>query len=441
MKTYIQLVEELDAKQKAAVDKWEKPSPKVLARTDHFFGKNKHDVHEPITSDVHKSEIHANIERHLGQEIHPDKYKSGTTTDKYGREVKIGKLLAKSSTQLQHDFENDATRQSKHEHALTVHISRDPHMVAGQTSGKQSWVQQSCKNFDTGKYKAALPHEVKHGSVVAYLKDHKGNELARKTFHPHANPDGDVVYVENSHYGINHAGFNEHGHTIANRLSPPPVAGHKQLFKIHPKVYDDAKHGLVIHPQSTPEQITKVLHDEDPEVRLCAIKHHNATEQHIATAIKDTDETVARHALTHPKVTAEHITAGLKDKRRAIQLAAISHPDVTADHITHALKHGDEYTREVALGHDHVTSEHLAIALKDKNENTRAEAMKHHKVTAEQLTAGLKDKSPYVRYAVANHHKATKEHYEALEKDTDADVRNKAKHHLVRLIFDKLAGH
>jgi hypothetical protein len=68
--------------------------PEARARTDHFFGEGNDHVREDIKEYDHdKSEIHRIVEEHLGKELSHEEYKSGLTNDKYGRQVKLGKLI------------------------------------------------------------------------------------------------------------------------------------------------------------------------------------------------------------------------------------------------------------------------------------------------------------------------------------------------------------
>ncbi len=69
-------------------------TPKARFDTDHFFGTGNDLKREELNNYDHdKSEVHTKIERHLGKSITHDEYKSGLVSDKYGRKVKIGKLV------------------------------------------------------------------------------------------------------------------------------------------------------------------------------------------------------------------------------------------------------------------------------------------------------------------------------------------------------------
>lgn len=106
---------------------------KAREDTDHFFGKDNDEIKEPLKDHVpDKSEVHKKVEHHLGKEIEPEEYKKGITTDKYGRQVKLGKSI--KDEKLRTEFANDSTRagtkSSKNFHVSVVRGTE----VAGQTN-------------------------------------------------------------------------------------------------------------------------------------------------------------------------------------------------------------------------------------------------------------------------------------------------------------------
>ena len=148
MKTFKQFLNEvLSDAEKADVDTWPKRTVKATRATDKFFGRGIEDKHEELAGTQDKSEIHQAIEKHLGAEIKPEEYKEGKMKDKYGRQVRIGAVLgkAKAPVELTRGFENDTTRQGKGYTGLSVRTTRSPSGIAGQTSGGQSWEEESCK--------------------------------------------------------------------------------------------------------------------------------------------------------------------------------------------------------------------------------------------------------------------------------------------------------
>jgi t-SNARE complex subunit (syntaxin) len=397
MKTLRQFVkEELNDKQKKIVSTWHR-DPTAIAATDHFFGKGNDDVFEPLQNGVNKSEVHRAVERHLGQEIPSEDYKAGHASDKYGRRVKIGALLqkTKATPDLINQFSNDNTRQLKSETNMKVRITRSPEGVAGQTSGTQSWVGQSCKNFDDGVHRSLLPYEVRHGTVVAYLHNKDGKELARATLQPYRNKTGDRIYLHNSYYGPSVKEFEDHVNDIASRLSTQKVSA--DLYHIHPDVYNDDGYSRAFHPKVTQDHISKALDDKDLTVRRYAIGHPKVTEDHITKALDDENFYQRYDAITHPKVTEDHITKALDDENGEIRKAAIRHPKATKDHITKALDDKDSIVRRSAIAHPKATEDHITKALDDENRYVRVTAAikrskqltesreKTHKITFRQL--------------------------------------------------------
>lgn len=423
-KSFVKISEELTPNQKQIVSKWPR-DPNALKHSDHFFGEGNDDKIEPLQGGVQKSEPHRAVERHLGQEISLEDYKSGRTSDKYGRQVKIGGLLqkTKASPRLINQFANDNTRQLKSQNRLSVHVTRSAAGVAGQTSGEQSWTKQSCKNFETGSNRRYLKPEVKNGTVVAYLKNEKGEELARQTFHPYHSKDGKVIYRRNGYYGPRHAEFEAHMEDLEKRLSDQHEPSLK-IYKIHKDVYNDTGVKETLHPSVN---ISKTLDSKSSKERSFAAGHFNANSEDITKALNDKNSRVRQAAITNPNVTQEHITQALKDKDPAVRVAAFKNPKVTAEHITKGLNDEDESVRHAAARHRNATSEHVSKALKDESPNVRRAALLNNRnVTSEQITEALKDKDDTVRRIAISHPKATAEHITQSLNDKDYAVRLQA---------------
>jgi hypothetical protein len=449
------LSEELTPEQKEQVAKWPR-DPKAIAHTDHFFGPGNEEVNEPLHGGGDKSEPHRAVERHLGQEIHPDDYKAGKTKDKYGREVKIGSLLQKTKAdpKLVKSFANDSTRQLKRESKLSVLVTKSAAGVAGQTSSGQSWEDESCKNFETGSNRDYLKPEVKHGSVVAYLRNHHGHELARATLHPHYDGNDNVVYKANSYYGPRVKEFEDHVKGLESRLSSPN-ASKTSMYRIHPEVYNDTEEDASLHPDIDHQHLHKILHDghvklrqlaashsnassenlhkalddKDRVVRENATKNSNATAEHLHKALDDKDRYVRLAATQHPNTNADHLHKALNDKDYEVRKAAVKHPNLTAEHLHKALDDDDETIRGLAAGHPNTTSEHLHKALDDYHYGVRKEAASNPKAKAEHLHVALDDEHPHVREEAAGHPNLTSEHLHKALNDTDRDVRLVAANH------------
>ena len=100
-------------------------------------------------------------------------YKKGIVTDKYKREVNVGRVLNKLQSKnpeiadLRKEFEQDPVRfglKQKSTEKLVV-ISRHPYDIAGQST-RRGWT--SCKNLETGSMKKHVCPETKY-DLIAYL--------------------------------------------------------------------------------------------------------------------------------------------------------------------------------------------------------------------------------------------------------------------------------
>ena len=433
--------EELNATQVDDVRSWPR-DPKAVRATHHYFGINLDTKDHQLEDTQDKSEVHKEVEKHLNQPIHVNDYRSGKIKDKYNRDVRLGSALqkTKASPQLINKFANDSTRQGTKFSGLHVHVTRSPEGVAGQASGNQSWASTSCKNFVDGIERGYLKHEVKHGTVVSYLKDHTGKELARATMQPHLNKEGRTAYKVTSHYGIDHAGFKDHANKVAADLSHP--TGDKSgLYKMHPKVHNDSydnddigddigKVDTMLHPHIDHAGIHKIINDaENTDLVKLAVRHPKATAEHISAGLKNVHLAIREAAVRHPKATAEHISTGLQDNKWHVREAALEHPNATAEHISTGLKDGEGSVRVAALRHPNATAEHISTGLKDKDGYVRRAASEHPNATAEHISAGMKDKEWPVRTAAIRHPNATAEHINAGMNDEEWSVRQSAVGH------------
>lgn len=235
-----------------------------------------------------KSETHKAIERHLGHELERNEYNSGMFTDpKTSKKMRLSTLLP---DELKNEFKRDNTRKEVKTNHLSVLTTRSKEGVAGQTSHGQTWENSSCKNFTNGGNSHYLQPEYESGTVVSYLRNHTGKELARTTFHPYLNKEGNTIYKINSTYGISHPEFEKHNEEMEMRLSKEH-SGDKN-YNIHPKVYNDSGVETTLHPtyirslitnkDADPDNIIEAIHQSSSNritKRLAA--HKNLTPKHI----------------------------------------------------------------------------------------------------------------------------------------------------------------
>lgn len=306
------ILEYLTPEEKQDVSTWEPRTPEATKATDHFFGVGNDEHHEPLVDTGDKSEIHKAIERHLGQPISHEEYKSGMLSGN----KRIGNVI--SNPELKIKFKTDNTRKNIKANQLSVRTTRSAEGVAGQTSHGQSWENHSCKNFNDGSNSHYLRSEVMHGTVVSYLHDHKGNELARATFQPFINDEGNVIYKKDSHYGLNHPEFEKHNEAMELRLSQPHRGSPE--YNIHPSVYNDSGVDSALHPQfiqslikdkdADPEHIMQAIHEtSDTKTLKKLFRHKNLTEKHINILSRTPYITTLRkHLIEHPNVTDESLS-------------------------------------------------------------------------------------------------------------------------------------
>jgi hypothetical protein len=289
------ILEYLTPEEKKQVSTWDKRTPEATKATDHFFGVGNEDHYEPLVNTGDKSEVHRAIERHTGRTISQEDYNKGLIRDENGKQKRIGEII--SDPGLKTQFKTDNTRKNVKANNLSVRTTRSAEGVAGQTSHGQGWKEKSCKNFNTGINRHYLPKEVMHGTVVSYLHDHKGKEIARATFHPHINAEGNVVYRRDSYYGLKHPEFENHNREMEFRLSHPHV-GSEDYIK-HPEVYNDNGVRVAIHPEKAKklgyEFSNKIrsgthTHDDIDNARDHGYfndEHRHLLGQHLTKKIKD----------------------------------------------------------------------------------------------------------------------------------------------------------
>jgi len=406
-KNFLLLREELNDKQKEEVSKWPR-DPAALAATDHYFDKGNDDIITPLEGTQDKSEIHKKVEAHLGKQISIEDYKKNTTTDKHNRTTGVSKLI--KDPKLLQDFNNDNTRQGKQFTGLSTHTTRSAHGVAGQTSSGQSWEDESCKNFETGSNKKYLEPEVKHGTVVTYLKDHTGKELARATLHPHHNDEGHVAYGLNSYYGIDHADFKDHIDKLSQDLSGPHKGG-KIVYKIHPDVYNDMRHQTILHPGIS-ETGLKTLQSKNPNnlpLHRAIFNHPNATDKMLHDGIKSDNEDIASIALGSSRLKREHIDTALSHSSPFVREAAMDSEKVTKIQLHTALKDSDHDVRMAAMGHPKIDKTHIDAVLSDKTNISRVKqtAVRHKYATEDHINQGLSDSDDWVKLAAIRNRNVT----------------------------------
>ena len=434
--------------------------------TDHFFGEGNDKVWEALNQSAHfeKSETHRRIEQHLNREIPVDQYRKGRLIDERSQERRIGPMI--KHNQLRDEFSADQTRGGSKTGPDPHHISvvRGTE-VAGQTNKVptdlhpegHSWHGASCKNIVDGFNNHYLQHEVKHGTVAVFGHDENGKEIYRAALQPYRNKEKQYVYGIDAEYGLKHPAFTAHAQDVANRLSGEPSGSN--IYKIHPKVYNDSGIDKKMHPKSseadvdeaigskhlgirrmaathsnlTSKQIFKLLDSKDYKARDLIVRHPKFGPEHVDHVIENPDDKYSNYlrssalshptavrphhieklltstyddqaevrsaAVAHPVASSEQILRGLKDPEMEVRIGAIRNPNATVKHIDHVLEHEKISHNDDSHNGDYYSHGVIQAALRHKN------------ITSTHLHWGLGiDKPQRVQYAALGNTKIKPEH-------------------------------
>lgn len=457
-------------------------SDKARSDTDHFFGVGNDKVHGEIKNDD-KSEVHKQLENHLGQTISHEDYRRGLTADKHGRDVKIGRMI--KDNDLRNQFDKDPSRKAETTNFKTSTVRGTE--VAGQTNPVSdaqhpkghSWSGISCKNIETGINKHYLPREIEHGTVVHRVHDHNGQEIYRATLQPHHNDEGHVMYSLDSEYGVKHPSFTKDAHEVAKKLSGEYKPG---LFEKHSKVYDDSGKTFMLHPAMTSEHISAALTDSNPVVRWHAIDHPDATEEHLSKALADSHPTVRNHAITHPnmstklldgimktgsagdrygaarhsKISPEALINATSDPDRRVRSAALTNKNMPRNHLDRVMAGSEPESKSLAIKNPNIDPKHIGKAIDDleghsgdydvlenpalshdhltklinSNRNAvRRAALRHPNITPDHIHMALDHENATTRYSAISSVKSTPRNIDKALDDDNFDVKEKAATH------------
>ena len=246
------------------------------------------------------------------------------------RPIAIARALTKTGgDHLVSGFANDPSRAAskKNVHSdYQVTISRHPNDVAGMTSRGQSWVNQSCMNFETGSNRGHLRYDVKEGTHVAYLhhKDDKDLKqplarIALKPFHNDDDANDKILRPESRVYGSGPDAFN---HTVAKYLDEKLPATSGESYTKNENVYHDSgsrNYFAVNSDKDFDKYIDKIRRNSDlvpnqsdlGNFRLnTAINHPRFASRHIDKFIDDptTHESLVNNTKDRPYLLKpEHI--------------------------------------------------------------------------------------------------------------------------------------
>lgn len=445
-----------------------KMSDKARSDTDHFFGSGNDKVTGNLDHMTDKSEIHRKIEKHLGKAISHGDYRAGLTTDKYGRGVKIGRVI--KDDKLRAEYAKDPTREGARAGSQYTTSTVRGTEVAGQTNwaydekhpNGHSWKDLSCKNIRSGVQRHKLPDEIHNGTVVHFVHDHNGQEIYRATLQPHHNDEGQVAYDIDAEYGIKHPSFTKSARDVADALT-----GHLRgspIYEKHPDVYNDSGATHMIHPSVNSEQLADHMKSGKFTTRMAVLRHRNVTPELVDAGVNDQNRNVRREAakspllkpehidkiinnpqengrvkieaISNPNATHEQISRGLEHEDPDVRFYALKNPNVTAEHITRAIQPDQPiHVRDAALGHRRANSSHinevLSTGSRIRDRDTlrlQQQAAAHPKASSENLHKALDHDDPSVRELAINNKNATAEHIERGLNDLHPSVRQAARY-------------
>lgn len=302
------LKEELTDYQKEFVDTW--------GGGGHLFsyqamgGESRITI--PLKADTKEVIPHPDVKAHLENNGYSvADYRTGTATDKYGREVKIGKVLNKTNApqEVKNAFENDPQRAASTKSNLQVVISKHPYDVAGMSTDR-GWT--SCMNMAGGCNRHFLYHDVRQGTHVAYLTqagdDEAANPIARIALKPYIGRTTrqKVLYPEDSYrpYG---AVTDEFKNTVRDWTKENFPMQEGEIYDKDKNVYDDSG---VAHV-GTKETM---LNSNSPTIREEAFKVHknSITPEDIENTMADFSwgrgaRNYHHEAMQHPAATEEQM--------------------------------------------------------------------------------------------------------------------------------------
>lgn len=165
-------------------------------------------------------------------------YIKGTATDKYDREVKIGKILQRFNPELLQKFNNDVNREASKDKNQLVVISKSPYDIGGASTDR-GW--NSCMNLYTGNNAQYINCDIEQGTIIAYLIDvndlNISNPQARIFIKPFINIKNkkDIIYYpESVVYGTAPKSFEVFINKIFEKYHPK-----SGIYSLAPYLYND----------------------------------------------------------------------------------------------------------------------------------------------------------------------------------------------------------
>ena len=236
-----------------------KRNPSIQKLLDNIFNKlsnlpnakqsrRKDRVYIPFKNSNQESSIEKEIENSLGNTGYSLKnYQKGIATDKYGRDIKLGRVLTKlKKHDLLNKFNTDKSREGSNITSSYLAFSKHPYDIAGSSTDR-GWT--SCMNIYSGSNSRYIQHDVKEGTIVCYLVTLNDlnitKPIARILIKPYINSKNmkDVLYVPENVYGTAPPQFKSQVSSIIDSVQGTKVG----TFKLHGQLYCDYEREITIH--------------------------------------------------------------------------------------------------------------------------------------------------------------------------------------------------
>lgn len=435
--SYSDLIEELNDAQKKVVDSWKGAGDRARQISGHVFAAGQDRMTVPFDAPQAPLEPHPDIKAHLEKHGYGvSDYRAGLATDKYGRDIKIGKVLGKTgaSPDLLNTFTNDPKRAASKaaSSGLSVTYSRHPHDVAGMSTN-QGW--KSCmtmgpkgqtgrgdhyddyKDDDSegaGAYSHYLKPDTQEGTHVAYLHHNDDpeakNPLARIALKPHESNDPSkqtILRPEGRLYGTADDAF---GKTVNDWSEKNFPADKDTVYTKNENLYNDDNREHI----GTPEAL---FNSPDIKHKRAAFdSKNNVSSEMISKGLKAKDPYIVSNAISHPNATLAHVDEAMNNPNAHSSIA--ERKDLRPDQISKLAKSKDGMVLDRLAKNSKLAPEDVSKLLKHRSVGIRTSVAQHQDLTPEQLEPLTRDKDFMLRGAAANNPKATSEQLSRLVQDS-----------------------
>ncbi len=345
-------------------------SPKAEEISGHIIPEGRHHIVIPAIAHTLRA-VHGHLDKH-GYTNHD--YVYGTTTDKHGRQVSIGKALerTKAPEQLKNDYANDDKKLATELENHDIVISRHPHHVA-EASTNKPW--KSCAgltasgrfcSYGGGAAAKRLPDEIKHGTHVAYLvpklkpdeepddtfngiQNRIDKATARAYLKPHTSEQSGhtIIVPENKVYQKQRRGTYE-GKNVGFLRSLEKFTDQHfpmregEVYKKNQNVYDDD--GTLNEPKfnTSDKSLDQLKTSDNPRVRTTLRRSKNLTADQLHKLIDyynhpEYDKDAMEELATNPNLRKEHIDKLLSRNVHTVNTRLATKPNLSKTQVDHLI--------------------------------------------------------------------------------------------------------